>query len=212
VIVLTKQKVTLSNQYTALTFLSRSRGFLFFMNRYFLSYLKSKSDGNEWFDVLSKKISEDTGLSYRDQKKCISELCNNKLLRTKLMGIPRRMFFSLEFKEEKNIDHPMFLIDWHGFNENKKVKGVYLIEDFYVGASKNIRNRIVQHLLIAQSGKSKNKLYAKIKDVYKANGIINVTLLSNDPYDEKDMISIYGKEFNLKGNTYCVSYKKMQHG
>ena len=187
--------------------------FLIFMNKHFLSYLRSKSNGNEWFDILSKKISEDTGLSYRDQKKCISELCNSKLLRTKLMGIPKRMFFSLEFKDEENsIDHPIFFINWHGFSENKKVKGVYLIEDFYVGASKNIRNRIVQHLLNAKNGNSKNKLYAKIKEVYKDNKSINVTLLSSDPYDEKQMISLYGKEFNLKGNTYCVAYKKLQHG
>lgn len=44
-------------------------------------------------------------------------------------------------------EHFYFKIDWVGFPKtHRKVKGCYLIGNVYVGASKHIRARVLQHL------------------------------------------------------------------
>lgn len=72
---------------------------------YFLTYLVEKEsqfkgglvgrDDKNWFFAESKKIENDTCLSYRNQKTAISVLEKNGLLVTKLMGIPRKLYFSI---------------------------------------------------------------------------------------------------------------------
>jgi len=70
-----------------------------------LSYLASKDDyfkeqskiyqGQEWFFNTSEAIESETGLSYRVQKKCIGILEKSGLIKTKLMGLPRKLYFTL---------------------------------------------------------------------------------------------------------------------
>ncbi|TXI82198.1 MAG: hypothetical protein E6Q39_00080 [Crocinitomicaceae bacterium] len=70
-----------------------------------LSYLASKNDyfkeqskifqGQEWFFNTSEAIESETGLSYRVQKKCIGILEKSGLIKTKLMGLPRKLYFTL---------------------------------------------------------------------------------------------------------------------
>ena len=69
----------------------------------FLSYLCEKEQWftpqskNEegWFYLLSQNIEEDTTLSYRVQKTCISKLEKSGFIKSKLMGIPRKLYFSI---------------------------------------------------------------------------------------------------------------------
>ena len=71
----------------------------------FLSYLIDK-DGffsksyvvigeDEYFFLYSEDIEVETTLSYKVQKKCISILESEGMIKTKLMGIPRKLYFAL---------------------------------------------------------------------------------------------------------------------
>ena len=72
---------------------------------YLLSYLIDKDNffsdnyitkgDDNYFFLQSDKIENDTTLSYKVQKKCISLLEKNEFIKTKLMGIPRKLYFTI---------------------------------------------------------------------------------------------------------------------
>ena len=111
--------------------------------------------------------------------------------------------------------HNKYKIKWIGFpkNHHYKLKGVYLIEDFYIGASIHIRERILSHLRLSskKNYNSINKaLYDSINKAYNDKGYLKVFLLSNDPFDE--LFFIEKSNYNLlnkpKGHTYNVNHSK----
>jgi hypothetical protein len=109
--------------------------------------------------------------------------------------------------------HHKHKISWVDFPERKRaIQGVYLIEDFYVGSSVNIRRRIVAHLKDCCNHKSKgykmSPLQERMFETLQANGFIKVTFLSGNPYDEQVCIGNYSNLFNcpLKGRTYDQNF------
>jgi len=82
-------------------------------------------------------------------------------------------------------------IIWHNFpKSNRVIKGVYLIEDLYVGASISIRQRILNHINTAYSNLNKYKyvqseLARNILDLLETNKEINIYYLSDDPLEEE---------------------------
>lgn len=119
--------------------------------------------------------------------------------------------------------HHFFNIEWINFpnNKNRKVKGCYLIGDCYVGASQNIRARILNHIssvyLVSRNefltynidSSEKNKY---IYDCLVNNKPIKVTYISDDPMKEKEMYIKYN--IPIKQNTvfYHQLYKKIKNG
>ena len=92
------------------------------------------------------------------------------------------------------LKHKKFRIDWVGFPESKlkvprRVEGVYLLGDFYVGSSRNIRNRVIQHLHDSKSKYPSNRLKSeKIIEWYAQNGCLKVSLLDKNPFKEREYI------------------------
>lgn len=102
------------------------------------------------------------------------------------------------------LKHRVFNIKWIGFPENntRRVKGCYMIGDIYIGASVHIRARILSHCAtVCNCTKKEFKTYSRGTcnyDVYSyilgcmvRNEPIEVKLLSNNPYDKKDLIRLY---------------------
>jgi len=125
--------------------------------------------------------------------------------------------------------HKKININWIGFpKKRRRVKGVYMIEDFYVGATTNVRARILAHITGAfnmfkffenSEGyeyydtycNELSKVQNKILECYKKNLVINVTFLDEDPYKEIEYIEMYKSNIinDLKnGKPYSVIYKK----
>jgi predicted GIY-YIG superfamily endonuclease len=89
--------------------------------------------------------------------------------------------------------------------------GVYLIEDFYIGKSKNIENRIAEHLAESllnptrlpkndwDSSLNREKLH-KIREVLKVKKL-NITILSENTADETKLIKEGYKIYNLTNKT-----------
>lgn len=107
--------------------------------------------------------------------------------------------------------HCKFDIDWIGFPKtHRRVKGVYLIQHCYIGASIHIRNRILSHL----HGIKRLKIIKSYKDKYLFDCIltskpVKVYLLSNNPLEEKKWQEYYfGKHDNI---TYDIipEYKSL---
>lgn len=104
--------------------------------------------------------------------------------------------------------HHVFNIKWIGFpNTYKKVQGVYCIGEYYVGASRHIRKRILSHCHKVKRGEVNlgcdKDLY--IRDCLKNDKPIKVSLLSKNPYNEG-----YWQELilgNRDPNTYEKAYK-----
>lgn len=73
-----------------------------------------------------------------------------------------------------------------------------MIENFYVGASKHIRQRIMTHLYTAMRPKHQKGdiISPMILETYKKNGSIKVFLLSNDPYNEYTCYTIFKPKCN----------------
>lgn len=108
------------------------------------------------------------------------------------------------------LKHDLFNIRWCYFPETKKkVPGVYIIENIYLGASRDIRKRILNHLHAIKRGSHLNtdlsiSLLPKIKN----NEQINVILLSNDPFEESFYKGIYGFERVGSEKFYHELYQK----
>jgi hypothetical protein len=87
-------------------------------------------------------------------------------------------------------EHHKFKINWIGFPKtHRKVKGVYRIENFYVGASIHIRSRILSHCYLCLSKEDfkvnyNQKMYSELKRCYLEKGFINVTYLDGNPLNE----------------------------
>lgn len=69
----------------------------------FLSYMidkadnlpKKERDGMQWFYRTSEDIENETTLSYRVQKSCLKRLSDNGMMYAKLMGTPRKLYFTI---------------------------------------------------------------------------------------------------------------------
>ena len=89
-----------------------------------------------------------------------------------------------------------------------KCQGVYLIGGIYVGATKRIRRRVIQHVnncINNRSGVNQN-LYLYITDCISKNNPIKVSLLSENPNDEI-FYSLQYKSQNKKERFYHQIYK-----
>lgn len=101
-------------------------------------------------------------------------------------------------------EHSKFKINFVNYPETKrKVSGVYLIEDVYVGASKSIRSRIVGHLNAALRKSHPNNefgeyLRLKIND----NHPIDIFIIDNDVYREGFYIKMMKPKFNRSLTSY----------
>jgi len=86
----------------------------------------------------------------------------------------------------------------HLFSEIKNgSKGVYFIEDFYIGRTKNIYNRITSHIIeIFQNTYSNQEKVENIKIVLKERKL-KVNIISDQETDEKKLIIEYSKKYNL---------------
>ena len=73
-------------------------------------------------------------------------------------------------------------------DKNKKIKGVYNIGDFYIGASSHIRKRIIQHFLNIRTGYGCNRV---IEGIQNKKQII-VKYEFENPNDEMEISKKYG--------------------
>ena len=111
------------------------------------------------------------------------------------------------------LPHHKYKIEWIGFPESnlkipRKVKGVYMLGDFYIGASYHIRNRILQHLSDVNNGVPTNEVKDnKIIDWYCSKGSLLVTLLDPDPFNERYYIENTPNLTNIQARYYDQSYK-----
>lgn len=126
------------------------------------------------------------------------------------------------------IKHQKININWIGFPKTRRrVKCVYMIEDFYIGATTHVRERILSHIAgtfntynfyknLEEYGDYEkfqdklSKVQNKILEYYNKNHIINVTFLDEDPYKENEYIDMYKlKIVNdiSKGKPYSIIYK-----
>lgn len=88
------------------------------------------------------------------------------------------------------------------------VSGVYLIGDFYVGASIDVPVRINGHMFNAISDRHTNKMTgAYIKRTLDNNSHIHVRILSEDIYDERMIIDKLRKDgFPLTNSPIGTSF------
>ena len=108
---------------------------------------------------------------------------------------------------ELNIDR---LVDFSNCDE---FQGVYMIEDFYVGKSNNIKRRVSEHLEESLFDidkwqpsnwlpiKSGNKEKVKRIREFLLNDKLKITLLSNDVKEETKLIKQYRLKYNLTNRT-----------
>lgn len=103
-------------------------------------------------------------------------------------------------------------IVWEGFPDtHRKVPDAYMINDFYIGASKHIRGRVIQHIndSFIWAGTSKRKVVNLVKEAYSKNGFITVKRLSDNPFDEAKFIKKYSPVGNSgMGKAYHEQYNK----
>jgi hypothetical protein len=113
-------------------------------------------------------------------------------------------------------EHHFFKVDFINFPETKRaVKGVYLIGNYYIGASQNIRQRILQHCKTVYD--ITNQCYKQyvdydcIRNRYIFFCIskkipVKVYYLSNNPFDE----GYFCRKYNicLNQHFYHKAYKK----
>lgn len=101
-------------------------------------------------------------------------------------------------------DHWKFKINFVNYPEtNRRVSGVYLIEDVYVGASKSIRSRIVNHLNAALRKSHPNNEfgeYLRLKIIN--NHPIDIFIIDDDMYKEGFYIEMMKPKFNRTLTSY----------
>jgi hypothetical protein len=106
--------------------------------------------------------------------------------------------------------HWKYKIEYIGYPKtHKKVSGVYLIDDVYVGASKHNRLRIISHCNNSCNNNHNNlelSDYLKIKIFF--NQPIKIYFLDNDIYKEGKYIELLKPIFNKTFNSY--SNKKVK--
>lgn len=97
----------------------------------FLSYMidkadtlqKKERDGLEWFYRTSEDIENETTLSYRVQKSCLKRLEEKGMMYTKLMGTPRKLYFTI--CESNILQNVNAIIDKSATIELTKAQGIY---------------------------------------------------------------------------------------
>lgn len=96
------------------------------------------------------------------------------------------------------LDHYKYKLEWVGFpNTIRKVSGVYLIGNIYVGASKHIRKRILSHCSMASRDQHNNNGVSEyINDCISSKTPIRIELLSDNPFDELEFSKKYGFDKN----------------
>lgn len=88
------------------------------------------------------------------------------------------------------------------------IEGCYMIEDFYIGRSQNILNRICGHLdetfrLYLYYDKTNNHQKCKsILNILETGDKLNVKVLSNNQEDERRLIIKYAEETNLTNKVF----------
>ena len=111
-----------------------------------------------------------------------------------LLKVAQQMIFEQQKIKKAEIDecindcilNTSFYPDMDG-----KKGGIYTIEDYYVGRSVDIKNRIKQHIFQAFNSKHCNKALAKkIKDSYEECGGITVFWQECEPTDLNEAIVI----------------------
>lgn len=114
--------------------------------------------------------------------------------------------------------HHFFNIEWIDFPnvKHKKISGCYLIGNCYVGASKNIRARILNHLtsiyLVSRNEFLMYNINDSDKNKYLYDCLINnkpirVTYINNDVMKEKEMYIKYNIPINSNTIFYHQIYK-----
>lgn len=89
-----------------------------------------------------------------------------------------------------------------------KITGVYMIGDFYIGASKHIRERVLVHLRGLDRGYHENRqLKESFHEFIETYGGIRISLLNLEPKSEAYFIDKYKKRgFPLVNNFSAQSY------
>ena len=104
---------------------------------------------------------------------------------------------STTFKIENN---NKFIRDWFGIEDESKIKcaGVYMIGDFYIGKSNNMRKRLLQHCqkTIKDTHYNKGLSYA-LHDVFLRGLPITFRILSYNTKMELFFIKKYTDSLNL---------------
>jgi hypothetical protein len=93
------------------------------------------------------------------------------------------------------VDNNSFLSEVFGFSKSTHTNwGVYLMGDFYVGASTNIRKRLIAHTLNCLNHRHVNKDFERrfIENLVSGN-MMKILILSSNVFDEYDLIK-FGKE------------------
>lgn len=101
-------------------------------------------------------------------------------------------------------NHWKFKINYVNYPEtHRKVSGVYLIDDVYIGASKHNRNRIITHCNAAlRDSKSNLGLYEYLKFKIINNKPIDIFFIDNDVYREGFYIEMMKPKFNRSLTSY----------
>lgn len=98
------------------------------------------------------------------------------------------------------INRNKFLNDWFDYSSSADLrKGVYLIGDFYIGQSTNIRERLLNHVsqTINSTAYDNKNLYNKILENLKNGHVMPVTLVSDDIYHEQFFIDFFRYQIGL---------------
>lgn len=97
----------------------------------FLSYMidkadtltKKERDGMQWFYRTSEDIESETTLTYRVQKSCLKKLSDKGMMYAKLMGTPRKLYFTI--CESNILQNVNAIIDENATIELTKAQGIY---------------------------------------------------------------------------------------
>ena len=109
------------------------------------------------------------------------------------------------------IKHDEHNIEWVGFPKNRfrRIKGVYMIGDIYIGASVHIRRRIIQHLNDCKRGRhSNNDVLCYFNSCNQNKTPIQVRFLSNNPFDEDDLTNLFNVKTSNQSRFYHQIYNK----
>ncbi len=89
-------------------------------------------------------------------------------------------------------DNNQFLKEFCGIEFKKVMSGVYMIGDFYIGRSNNIRARLMSHLRSAINNRHPNKeVESKIISRLLKRKVIPMWVLSDNDKDECKLIGYY---------------------
>lgn len=80
---------------------------------------------------------------------------------------------------------------------NGGLSGVYFIEDFYIGKTGDIYNRVSSHILDIFKGNGNTEKVERTKDLLSNNKKIKVNIISKKQSDEESLIIKYSNDYDL---------------